>query len=65
MNYAQYAGSIANGLAVLGYNVSHATDDFANRCVPQSTCYNISDPSNWLDPTIVVPGLPPAHNSIP
>ncbi len=66
-NYSQYGGQTINGLAVLGYNVSHATADFLSRCGPGAhgaNCYNQALPSNWWDPTIVVPGLPAPHNGL-
>jgi hypothetical protein len=66
-NYSQYGGQTINGLAVLGYNVSHATADFLARCGPGANganCYNQALPSNWWDPTIVVPGLPTPVNGL-
>ncbi len=66
-NYSQYGGQTINGLAVLGYNVSHATNDFLSRCGPQplgAGCYNPSLPSYFWDPTIVVPGLPTPANGL-
>jgi len=62
-NYAQYGGQTIVGLSILGYNVSHATSDFATRC-PGSSCYNPTMPSFWWDPTIVVPGLPTPVNGL-
>jgi hypothetical protein len=62
-NYSQYGGQTINGLAVLGFNISHALSDFAARC-PPGACYNPAMPSNWWDPTIVVPGLPTPHNGL-
>jgi hypothetical protein len=67
-NYSEYGGQSINGLAVLGYNVSHATANFNFRCGPLpngGNCYNPVTPSFWWDPTIVVPGLPAAVNTVP
>jgi hypothetical protein len=61
-NYTQYAGQVINGLHVLGYNVAHATSDFNTRA--GTAYYNPQMPSFWWDPTIVVPGLPAAHNGL-
>jgi hypothetical protein len=66
-NYSQYGGQTINGLAILGYNVSHATSDFNTRCGPLpngADCYNPALLSNWWDPTIVVPGLPTPVNGL-
>jgi len=62
--YGQYIGNVINALHILGYNVSHATADYASRC-PADVCYDFEQPSFWWDPTIVVPGLPTAVNAIP
>jgi hypothetical protein len=62
--YGKYIGNVINALHILGYNVSHATADYASRC-PTDSCYVYAEPSFWWDPTIVVPGLPAPINAIP
>jgi hypothetical protein len=61
--YDQYAGQMGNGLQIAGFDVTHAQADFAFR--DGGGGYNPASPSfNW-DPTVVVPGLPTAVNSVP
>jgi hypothetical protein len=63
VNYDEYAGQMNNGLQIAGFNVTHAQADFAFR--DGGGGYNPASPSfNW-DPTVVVPGLPAAVNSVP
>jgi len=62
VNYDQYGGQIINGLHILGYDVTHALADFAFR--DGNGGYNAALPSNWWDPSIVIPGLPTAHNGL-
>jgi hypothetical protein len=65
-NYSQYTGQMISALAVLGYNVSHAASNFNFRCGANGAgCYNQALPSNWWDPTVVVPGLPAPVNTVP
>jgi hypothetical protein len=60
--YDQYGGQVINGLHILGYNVTHALADFAFR--DGNGGYNPALPSNWWDPTVVIPGLPAPHNGL-
>jgi hypothetical protein len=61
-NYEQYGGQCINALHILGYNVTHALADFAFR--DGNLYYNPNLPSNWWDPSVVVPGLPTAVNGL-
>jgi hypothetical protein len=66
LDYDSYTGLVVNGLAVLGFNVSHALTNFAFRCgLPYSSCFNPKEPSFFWDSTVVVPGLPTAVNTVP
>jgi hypothetical protein len=58
--YTQYGGQNINALHILGYDVSHAMANYNIRA--GTAFYNSSLPSEWWDPSVVVPGLPPAHN---
>jgi hypothetical protein len=64
--YAQYTGQMINGLAALGFDLSHALANYAYRCGPPigAGCFNTSLPSNFWDATVVVPGLPTPHNGL-
>lgn len=59
-------GQIVNGLTILGYATSHATTNMLFYCgTPNGPiCNNTNLPSYWWDPTIVVPGLPAAVNTV-
>jgi hypothetical protein len=61
-NYEQYGGQCINALHILGYNVTHALADFAFR--DGNMGYNSTLPSNWWDPTVVIPGLPTPVNGL-
>jgi hypothetical protein len=61
-NYTKYGGATINGLNVLGYSVANATGAFNTRA--GAAYYNSNVPSWWWDPTIMVPGLPAAHNGL-
>jgi hypothetical protein len=64
-NYSDYMGALVNGLTIMGFDTSSVSSKFQSRCnLPSDSggCYNPSLPSLWWDPTIVVPGLPPAVN---
>jgi len=60
--YDQYAGQTLSALKILGYNVAHALSDFATR--DGNGGYNPTLPSNWWDPTVIIPGLPTPHNGL-
>jgi len=62
VNYDQYAGQTLSALKILGYNVAHALSDFATR--DGNGGYNPTLPSNWWDPTVIIPGLPTPHNGL-
>lgn len=61
INYMDYGGQRINGLHIAGYNVANAMSDWVTR----GGGYNPSTPENNWDPSVVVPGLPVAVNSIP
>ncbi len=60
--YTQYEGQTIIGLNVLGYDIAHALSNFNIRA--GNSYYNSSLPSEWWDPSIVVPGLPAPHNGL-
>jgi hypothetical protein len=61
-NYTKYGGATINGLNVLGYSVTNAMSAFNTRA--GANYYNSNLPSWQWDPTILVPGLPVAHNGL-
>jgi hypothetical protein len=60
--YDQYAGQTLSALKILGYSVPNALADFAVR--DGNGGYNPTLPSNWWDPTVIIPGLPTPHNGL-
>lgn len=52
-NYISYAGEVMNGLTILGRDVPNARRIFAARSGP--SYYGSGAPSQWWDPTVVVP----------
>jgi hypothetical protein len=61
-NYVQYGGQTINGLHILGHSVPNAMSDFNARA--GTGYYQSGLPSNWWDPSVVIPGLPTPHNGL-
>jgi hypothetical protein len=60
-NYMQYGGQRINALHIAGFDVTGAIREWTTR----GGSYNDQLPINNWDPTVVIPGLPPAVSGLP
>jgi hypothetical protein len=59
--YVMYANQMGNGLNIAGFDVSHEQADMLSR--EGTSTFNLPTGPSWAwDPTVVIPGLPPAVN---